>query len=194
MTTDQLMPLETASRYARQIVEWLGPYCERVEVAGSVRRGRLMCGDVDLVVIPKREVSRDLLGSVMTGRNLLHEFLLDYVADPSHRASWRGGENGQGRNLLVQLKGCLLDVFCTTAECWGSMLICRTGSREHNVWLANRAKRMGGQWSPYSGVIADGILQPAPSEEAVYSALGLPWIPPAEREWDLLVEGFGGVT
>src|SRR5262245_11423981 len=40
------MDLDLAERYARQIVNWLSPFCERIEIAGSVRRGRPVCNDI----------------------------------------------------------------------------------------------------------------------------------------------------
>ena len=54
------------------------------------------------------------------------------------------------------------------------------------IWLAERAKRLGGAWNPYKGVRLAAGLQPAGTEAEVYGALGLPWIEPRDRELDHL--------
>jgi DNA polymerase (family 10) len=182
------MNLSQARAYADKIVKWLDPYCERIEVAGSIRRERPICNDVDLVVIPKSEHKTDLLGAIESQRNLLHEFLTGYVADQDGKAHWLAGqEKPDGRNLLLQLPRCQLDIFCATTQTFGSLLLCRTGSKEHNIWLASRATRFCCHWFIYAGlkVGGDAIASHcliAHSEEAIYEALKLPWIPPQERE------------
>jgi DNA polymerase/3'-5' exonuclease PolX len=45
---------------AGRIVEALRPYCERIEIAGSLRREKPMVGDIEIVAIPRRPV--DLFG------------------------------------------------------------------------------------------------------------------------------------
>jgi hypothetical protein len=47
------MNLPLATLYAQQIVTWLTPFCERIEIAGSIRRQRPIVNDIDLVCIPK---------------------------------------------------------------------------------------------------------------------------------------------
>lgn len=47
------IPLETAEKAATDIVDALTPYCERIAVAGSIRRKKPWVHDIDLVLIPK---------------------------------------------------------------------------------------------------------------------------------------------
>src|SRR5512145_1569634 len=47
------IPLLVATTLAAKVVAQLAPYCERVEVAGSVRRRKDVVGDIELVAIPK---------------------------------------------------------------------------------------------------------------------------------------------
>lgn len=181
------MKLATAKRYAEQIVAWLMPYCDKIQVAGSIRRDRLECHDIDLVVIPKHKVETDMLGVPIVKRNLLWEHLEAHVKDHPDRAGWLSGQNNPcGQNHMIQLAKCQLDIFSATDKTWGTMLLCRTGSKEHNIWLADRIKRMGGHWSPYSYLRLDGTPRDVQTEEAIYRAVGLDFIPPAEREIEKL--------
>ena len=47
------MKLKDAEELAKRIVEHIRPHCERVEVAGSIRRKKSEVRDIDLVLIPK---------------------------------------------------------------------------------------------------------------------------------------------
>lgn len=177
------MKLAQAQLYARKFVDWLSPVCERIEIAGSIRRERLIVNDVDLVVIPKRPVMKDLMGERIGSRNLLHEFLAHYIDHSAvmvgTRPAWLAGkDNPDGRNFLIQTPKCQLDIFCATPDTWGTMLLCRTGSKEHNIWLATRAKDLHMHWNPYEGLSGHH----GASETEIYRALGLPWISPLDRE------------
>ena len=48
-------PLRQAAALARSLVTFLEPYCDRIEVAGSVRRQKADVGDIELVLVPKLE-------------------------------------------------------------------------------------------------------------------------------------------
>ena len=180
------MPLSVAEKFASKIVEWLTPFCDRIEIAGSVRRRRPVCNDIDLVVIPKWKkvlLSGDLFGvGTYDVRNELHQMLVDYVeANPA--SSWLlGRTNPTGQILALRLPKCKLEVYPATERNWGSVLVCRTGSVAHNTWLANRARRMGFQWNTSCGMfLGEDQSHIGATEEAIYGAVGLPWINPEDR-------------
>ena len=56
MSKGQKRPYEQVMPIAQHIVEALRPFCEngRIEIAGSLRRGRQMVGDIEICAIPKR--------------------------------------------------------------------------------------------------------------------------------------------
>jgi DNA polymerase (family 10) len=177
------MKLNLANHYAKKFVDWLMPYCERIEIAGSIRRERLIVNDVDLVVIPKRQAVMDLAGASGQTLNLLHEFLAHYVEHSAimigTRPAWLAGkDNPDGQNFLIQTPKCQLDIFCATEETWGTLMLCRTGSKEHNIWIATRAKELHLHWNPYKGLSGHRRA----SEAEIYTALGVPWIEPRDRE------------
>lgn len=179
------MTLDQAKDYAAQIVDWLRPYCDRIEVAGSIRREFHTVNDVDVVVIPKYRVEQDPTDMFEKRRvNLVREFLVRHVAKGLENTGWVKNEPKEDAvNILLNLKRCQLDVFCSTEANWGSLLVCRTGSLRHNVWLASLAKSKGRHWDPYQGVFIGNKLQPAATEDDIYSALDLPsGLSPQQRD------------
>ena len=190
----------TANHYAAKLMEWIALKVDCAQVAGSIRRERAVCNDVDIVCIPRIEETRDLFGAVSSQRNVLHEFLREYVA--SGKATFQSGGEVPGKSVIVQLPKCQLDLWFATGETFATRLLCRTGSREHNIWLASRAKRMGLKWNPYEGILiggewqgddyAGGQLHRFASEADIYLALDLPFIEPKHRELSWLTAKFGG--
>lgn len=190
------MNLASAKNYAEKIQSWIAPYCiEPSVIAGSIRRDRPVCGDIDIVCIPKVEKTVDLFGTVTGERNLLRAFLKDYVANNPTAKFQSGGE--AGKSVILQLPKCQLDLWFATPETLATRLMCRTGSKEHNIWLATRAIQMGMRWNPYEGIYMgavgadEGKLQRFESEQAIYNALDLPFIRPSNREQSYLVKNFG---
>ena len=96
--TGVVMPLAEARAFAEEIVLDLRPFCDRIEIAGSIRRGEPHVGDVDLVVIPRSEHRQfDLFGApVGAPTDLLHEHVAALLAagkvekrrDRSGRTFW----------------------------------------------------------------------------------------------------------
>lgn len=176
------MDLKTADRYSESIREWLKERCERIEIAGSIRRRRPNCNDVDVVCIPRYKENTNLFGQVEERINLVHDMLVDYVkATPGTR--WHSGGNVAGNWCSLQLPKCQLDVFFADAENFGTVLLCRTGSKEHNIWISQRAERMGGHWGVNHGleIAGDGQIVRR-TEEEIYDALELPFLEPVQRE------------
>lgn len=160
------MTLDLARKYSARIYAWLQPTTERVMITGSIRRERPQCADVDLCVIPKTTVYRDLFGNVTGTQNHCWQFLVNYVQnyrpgqgagrDPAAPArlpaQLLAGGDHPGQRLTVQLPACQLDLWFATPETWASVLIQSTGSREHNQWLAGRAQERGLHWFVTQGL------------------------------------------
>lgn len=58
------MPLAFAQRAGLHVLKLLAPYCDRIQVAGSVRRLRPEVGDLEVVCIPALIPVRDMFGPV----------------------------------------------------------------------------------------------------------------------------------
>jgi DNA polymerase (family 10) len=178
------MKYAQARKYAEDIGEWLKPFCTRIEIAGSIRRGRAECGDVDLVVLPKLQESFDLFGVVNGRSNLLKVELERYVRG-TNGAKWLNGtgiSTGATVNFLLGLKKCELNVFCAKEENFGAVWLTYTGSKEANLWMIERAQSMGLEWRALRGVVREGSVIAGKTEEEIYGALNLPFVYPCDRE------------
>jgi DNA polymerase (family 10) len=161
-----------ADAIARELVAWLEgcPAARRVEAAGSLRRGRETVGDLDVLV------DADEPAPVM-------QRLVDWpeTADVLLRGDTKTSIRGP-REVQVDLR-------VVPAESFGAALQYFTGSKEHNVRLRGRARDRGLSINEYGvfRLARDGGGTKGPSlagrtEEEVYAAVELPWIPPELRE------------
>jgi DNA polymerase (family X) len=180
------MKLEDAIRRADSFLDWIVPRSVRAEVAGSIRRERLEVGDIDIVCVPKTEVARDLLGAVVSTSNETARAIRK-LARETDIEGLDLSRDGDGIQTILRNRNrpnsWQIDIFYTTEEHWGATLLCRTGSKEHNILLATRALSLPGnlRWEPHKGVL-NGPDGNGRTEEGVYAALGLRFIPPERRD------------
>ena len=145
------------------------PGVERVTAAGSLRRGRETAGDLDILVTgPACEP-----GATAP--------LVEAVAQyPGIRDLIARGDNKVSFYLQNSLQ---VDVRLLPASSYGAALQYFTGSKTHNVALRQRALRMGYTLNEWAlARVDDGSVVAAATEEEIYAALGLDWIPPELRE------------
>ena len=154
------MTLERAKKIADAVVKRLSLYCQRIQIAGSVRRRKLWVNDVDLLLIPK-----DLWN--------LHSELMKL-----------GQLKMSGKKIMrVMVGSTQVDIYIAEPETWATLLLIRTGSKENNIRLCSRAKDMG--W--HLAASGDGLFNEkgeriaGDSEISIYNALGLPFQRPGER-------------
>ncbi|MGD0859192.1 MAG: DNA polymerase/3'-5' exonuclease PolX [Terracidiphilus sp.] len=158
---------EAAGRIAAYLLAFDG--IERVTPAGSLRRGRETVGDLDLLV---------------TGSACAPEHT---AAAVEHVAAYPGihdliakGENKVSFHLS---NGLQVDVRLLPSACYGAALQYFTGSKAHNVALRQRALKMGYTLSEWAlARLDDDSVVAAATEEEIYAALGMDWIPPELRE------------
>jgi DNA polymerase (family 10) len=154
---------------ADAMVEWLRERCDldRITVAGSVRRWRETIGDVDIVVAAER------------GAPIMKAF----VSAPDVE---RVLAKGDTKSSVVVERGLQLDLRVVPPASYGAALLYFTGSKAHNVHLRGHAlkkKLLLNEYGLYrAGEEKGGIPVASLTEEDVYAALGLDWIPPELRE------------
>ncbi|MBI1735730.1 MAG: DNA polymerase/3'-5' exonuclease PolX [Candidatus Rokubacteria bacterium] len=137
---------------------------DRVSVAGSLRRMKETVGDVDLLVTSGRP------------ERVIHAFThLEAAADVVER--------GETKAAIRHREGIQVDLRVVEPKCFGAALVYFTGSKAHGIRLRARAMKRGLKISEY-GVFrsASGRRVAGATEEEVYAAVGLPWIPPELRE------------
>jgi DNA polymerase (family 10) len=136
----------------------------QIEVAGSIRRRKETVGDIDILV-----TSEDPARVIETFVGL--PSALDVLAHGDTKASIRHQE------------GIQVDLRVVEPEAFGAALQYFTGSKEHNVRVREIASKKGLKVSEY-GVFDEksGKRIAGATEEDIYRAVGLPWIPPEIRE------------
>ena len=178
-------PIRVAASVARWLMEELGPACERIEVAGSVRRNLQMVGDVELVCVPRYEEARDLFGQPVQGRDLL-DAAIQALIQKGHlevRTGPSGGRSYGPRNkfLLHVANGVPVDVFSTEAANFGLTLFVRTGPRDWNIRAMQRLKQLGLKGTINEGVWEGTARTMCATEEQVFTLLRWPWTAPEAR-------------
>jgi DNA polymerase (family 10) len=142
---------------------------ERVTPAGSLRRGRETAGDLDLLVTGPGCAPEN------TGAGVEYVAAYASIADLIVK-----GENKVSFHLA---NGMQVDVRLLPSESYGAALQYFTGSKAHNVTLRQRALKMGYTLSEWSlARLNDESVVAAATEEDIYAALGMDWIPPELRE------------
>jgi DNA polymerase (family X) len=159
--------LSFADNVARELTAYLGGLegIETITPAGSLRRGRETIGDLDLLVTgPNAAAALDRVAA----HPKVHEVL---------------GRGPNKTSVKFGREGLQVDVRALEHASFGAAMQYFTGSKEHNVALRQRAIRMGLKLSEYGLFRAeDDVRIAGETEEEVYRALGLDWIPPELRE------------
>jgi len=152
------------------------PGVDRVEIAGSLRRRRETIGDVDLLARCEGD-----------GAAVVEHFAAYPAAE---RVDAAGGTKGS----IVLRSGLQIDLRVIPPRSFGAAMQYFTGSKEHNVAMRTRAVRRGlrvNEWGvfripegadPESLGKEDGERLAGETEEGVYEALGMTWMPPEIRE------------
>src|SRR6202050_2244861 len=158
---------EEAERIAAYLLKFKG--IERVTPAGSLRRGRESEGDLDLLATGPACEPEHTSAAV------------EYVAAyPGIHNMIAKGENKVSFNLE---QGLQVDVRLLPSASYGAALQYFTGSKAHNVTLRQRALKMGYTLSEWSlARLDDGSTVAAATEEEIYAALGMDWMPAELRE------------
>jgi DNA polymerase (family 10) len=157
--------LPDAAQTASAVVEYLREQVAGVgfEVVGSLRRGTETCGDIDVLALGG---SPEVM-PVFTSYHLVERVLGQGATKSS--VLIRGGYQADLRLIAAESRGAALQYF--------------TGSKTHNIALRDRALERGMRLNEY-GLFraADDERLAGDTEESIYEALDLAWIPPELRE------------
>ncbi len=145
--------------------------CERVEIAGSLRRGKDTVKDADILLVYSSEKSVPAL----------REKLIS-LADVKPGQTDERDIIGQGdTKVSLRFRGLQVDFRLIPARSAACALQYFTGSKDHNTQLRGFAKTLGYKLNEYEIAEEKKSLHPA-SEEELYRTLGFDWIPPELRE------------
>jgi DNA polymerase (family X) len=163
--------IDVADQEAERIIAYLleFPGIERVTPAGSLRRGRDTVGDLDLLATGPACAPGATADAVeYVGK---YPGILDMIAKGENKVSFHVRD------------GLQVDVRLLPTASYGAALQYFTGSKAHNVTLRQRALKMGYTLSEWAlAKLDDNSPVAAATEEEIYSALGMDWMPPEMRE------------
>jgi DNA polymerase (family X) len=159
-------PISVALPLADRIVARLleVPGVTHASYCGSLRRFSETIGDVDIVVAsPAPEPVMEALVSMSVVAQVL--------------------VRGSAKTSVVTRRGTQIDLRVVAAHQLGAAKLYFTGSKGHNIKLRQRALARGWTLNEYAlSEIEGGKVVASETEEEIYAALGLPWIPPVLRE------------
>ena len=159
-------PISVALPLATRIVERMleVPGVAHASYCGSLRRFSETIGDVDIVVAasePRRVM--DALASMSVVERVLGR--------------------GDSKASVVTHRGTQVDLRVVAEHQLGAARLYFTGSKGHNIKLRQRALARGLTLNEYAlAESSGGRVVASETEEQIYEALGLPWIPPVLRE------------
>lgn len=160
------MNLTQAEEILSRFLPHIEQAAERLLVCGSIRRKCPTVGDADIVLIPKTANS---LGFAIHEMNVRKLITIE--------------KNGP-LIKVVHFEGLQIDLYVATPNTWGTLMLIRTGSKEHNIALCTRARRLGFELkADGSGLldVAQNKLIPINHEVEVFERLGISFLDPGGR-------------
>ena len=137
ITLEQRFELKTAEKIADDLLAYLGRHFVKYQICGSIRRKKPDVGDIDVVAMPKQT----------------YEFGEETLSDSIKKVDPHGpeeahsmGKSGAKRFLDGELikrfefKGMPVDLYLADEKTFGTLILIRTGSKEHNIKLTTLAR------------------------------------------------------
>jgi DNA polymerase (family 10) len=158
------VPLAEAEAYIRPLVERLRalPEVEKLDVAGSFRRRRETVGDVDILVASSRPAA-------IAAAFVTHSDVQQVLAHGGTKCS------------ILLRSGLQVDLRIVPRVSYGAALHYFTGSKPHNIAVRLLGVKRHLKINEY-GIFRGTRQIGGRTEEEVFQAVGLPWIPPELRE------------
>ena len=140
------MELTKARAIAEDLRRLLEAVCEKIALAGSIRRQKPEVGDIEFLVIPR----------VYYLDKLLHDLMMKDIL--AMHLNKRGRSTyGPKNKLMVHVpSGIGVDIFSTTEQYWPVALVVRTGGKITNQRIAMAAIKKGWHLQAYG----DGLSTP----------------------------------
>ncbi len=200
MSSGQPRPHAEMMPLAVEVVKLLAPYCTRIAVGGSLRRGKAMVGDIEIVCQPDEQaLPSGRKGFIQIKQNatnwICDRLREDNVFEPRLNSNSNPQSWGDQQKWF-RYKGVNVDLYAVLPGfSWGREMVIRTGPGDANGALVTKVgtRNRDGHW----GILPtgfqfqnrelwkDGILFPTPEEYHLFAALDLPYIPPPLRSVEM---------
>lgn len=174
------MKLEYAKAIAEELVKQLAPHCERIQIAGSIRREKPEVKDIEIVAIPKPYEIGLFESGIATVVNRWEKVKGELPCKYTQRIITHSVLTGSNFNVA----GIKLDLFFATPKNWGLILAIRTGSADYS----HQVLAMG--WSRKGYISIEGTLfhktskweRQITEEWQLFQLIGIPMPEPKDRE------------
>lgn len=178
------MKYKEALHLAQSWKKRLTPHCNRIEIAGSIRREKPEVKDIELLCIPKTvQLQSSMFAEEEATRHRDPGFPTAITAAPQTRIIKGNPHTGKYIQIELQDDEIKIDIFIATPENWGFMLAIRTGPADYSH------KVLGRRWVKFGYHGEDGILKRGgvpvmvPEETDLYNLLDLTYLHPKERRY-----------
>lgn len=163
-----------ALKIANKYLKVLHPHCERIEIAGSLRRMKSEVHDIEFVCIPKKYPHKNGLFDIemvpVTGFQNEINKLERIKGDPT------------GKYCARKLpEGINLDIFIADENNFGLIMLIRTGSADFNKRILNHGKYKCGIASVDGQLIKNNKIIPVKEETEIFALFGVEYIEPQFR-------------
>lgn len=174
-------PLARAREIAENLAKVLGDGCDRLEIAGSIRRGVPSVKDIELVAIP-RGIPVDLFGEPAEGRTKL-DVIVDGLLEDELLAPREPRRMGERYKALRAVRtGIGIDLFIVRPPAeWGTIFAIRTGGADFSRFCVTEARKHGLRVERGHVVDERGRTIPTPEEEDFFRVVRVGYVPPSER-------------
>lgn len=161
---EERIKLPEAERWAESLVDYLkkDEGIKQIAVAGSYRRGKETVGDLDILVTSRQ------------GHDVMQRFV-------DFEEVEKVVSHGKTRSTVILRTGLQVDLRDVAEVSYGAALHYFTGSKDHNIAVRKRAIKRNLKINEY-GVFKGEERIAGKTEDEVYAALGLAYIPPELRE------------
>lgn len=144
-TKDKKYSIQFALKVADDLVCKLAPYCEKIQVVGSIRRERKMVGDVEILCIPNKVyIGNDLFHKKTEPKNMW-----EFVKIVNSMEKVKGNASTGKYFQRIHESGIKIDIFTALPETWGVQKMIRTGPADFSKQMVTDIKARGYQ-------VADG--------------------------------------
>lgn len=138
------MNTDLVKHKAKEIVTLLTPFCERITIAGSVRRDHInQESDIEILCIPKEVIISEDIFSISPDTKFVNEFA-ETIKVLAIYNKIKKGNPYFGKYICIDthinraVNKIQIDIFTCNKENWGYILAIRTGSAKFSKSLADR--------------------------------------------------------
>jgi len=186
--TKRSHPLEAARMKANMLMHYLEPVCEKIAIAGSIRRGKALVGDIEIVAIPRMYPceERDLFG-VVQGKpfDRIDEAIELANRTESFHANWLVKLNQGSRYLKLHdnIMDIQIDLFLVRPPAeWGPIFAIRTGSAAFSKKLVTALHVQKLKCQDGRVIDKKGNTIACPTEKQFFSLARMRWKEPKDRK------------